>query len=167
METSRIDGVRPADADSRHAGVEDHLARSVDLRAEGRALQSLAVLQDERGSNGGLAGLGGPPSTPSMRDLSVWVSVAGGASQARRGARRAGARGGVGAAVVAAPRRVGRRARAGFEDAGASRAQSIPLITKLVRRAAARGRARVEHGAAAAGLHPLRCALRLSPATRV
>ena len=44
-------------------------------------------------------------------------------------------------------------ARAGFEDAGASRARRVALITKLVRRAAARGRARVEHGAAAVGLH--------------
>ena len=52
-----------------------------------------------------------------------------------------------------------------FQNAGASRARRVALITKLVRRAAARGRARVEHGAAAAGLHSLRCALRLSPAS--
>ena len=38
-------------------------------------------------------------------------------------------------------------------DAGAARARRVALITKFVRRAAARGRARVEHGAAAAGLH--------------
>ena len=40
-----------------------------------------------------------------------------------------------------------------FQNAGGARARRVALITKLVRRAAARGRARVEHGAAAVGLH--------------
>ena len=57
-------------------------------------------------------------------------------------------------------------ARAGFKDAGASRARRIPLITKFVRRAAARGRARVEHGSGSAGLHSSQRALRCTSAPR-
>ena len=53
-----------------------------------------------------------------------------------------------------------------FQNAGVARAARVALITKLVRRAAARGRARVEHGAAAAGLHSSQRALRCTSAPR-
>ena len=55
-----------------------------------------------------------------------------------------------------------RRAAVSFQNAGGARAARIPLVSELVRRAAARGRARVEHGSAAAGLHELLAPLLVS-----
>ena len=124
---------------------------------------------------GASQGLDGPPSTPSMRDLCFHGL---GAAVSRACDRRAGPRFRGRAARRAAARalrlqcrersvRRARRARRPwpraprlafvrarlFQNAGGARAARVALITKLVRRAAARGRARVEHGAAAVGLH--------------
>ena len=117
---------------------------------------------------GASQGLDGPPSTPSMRDLCFagvraalrlrrGRRVASGGARAERGRPRRRARGRSAARAASG--------RAGFKDAGAARAARIPLITKLVRRAAA-GRARVEHGSGSAGLHSSRRALRLRPRRR-
>ena len=74
------------------------------------------------------------------------------AAPSRRGAAGRAARGA--RAVVAWPRaRVRRRARALVSNAGASRSSTRTADHQTCARAAARGRARVEHGAAAAGLH--------------
>ena len=119
---------------------------------------------------GASQGLDGPPSTPSMRDLRGCRSraarrfrgrAAGAPAPARRlvfmprvlrGARvaRGVVRSGVAARAVS-----GVRAGASFQNAGAVRAARVALVSEFVRRAAARGRASVKHGSAAAGLHLL------------
>ena len=110
----------------------------------------------------------GPPSTPSMRDLRCFaVSHVCGfagvrrARQPRRGgsclcrecsAARVWRAASCAAVWPRALRLAFGRARP-FQNAGAVRAARVALVSELVRRAAARGRARVEHGAAAVGLH--------------
>ena len=71
--------------------------------------------------------------------------------RALRGAR--GARGVVRCGVAALRLAFG-RARL-FQNAGAVRAARVALVSELVRRAAARGRASVKHGSGSAGLHEL------------
>ena len=129
--------------------------------ARGRCGRSAVCVRPARRSWHGRGGGSAhrlPPPPPRRLVFAGAKPRALGAHAPRVGARRPRCGSGRARCVRAAS------ARAGFKDAGASRARRIPLFTKFMRRAAA-GRASVKHGSAAVGLHSSQRALRCTSAT--